>query len=74
MQPFFPTSFCKKIEISQKKPKSTRGSVVVDAVPVCESSGGVHLQAPQQPCVMQQGHHATSSPLGLQPQHSKPPS
>ena len=27
--------------------------------------GGGRLQAPQQPCVMQQGHLATSSPFGV---------
>lgn len=48
--------------------------MVVDAVLVCERWGGAVPHAPQQPAVMQQGHHATCSPLAFQPQHSKPPS
>lgn len=57
----------KMLKKKKKKKKSTRGFVVAD--PVCEG----WRWAQQKFCVTQQGHLATSSLLGLQLQHSKPP-
>ncbi len=77
MQPFS-SHFCKKKKRkTQNVQKKAREALCLWTLSLSvrrEGGGGGHLQAPQQPCVTQQGHPATSSPLGLQPQHSKPPS
>lgn len=62
---FFPTSFYKNFKYPPQKNKKHERLCGCGAVPVCESIGG-SVQAAQQPCVIQQGHHAASSPLGLQ--------
>lgn len=65
---FFQPRFVRKCKMFKKKHERLCGCGHCP----CLWSGGGGLQAPQQACVMQQGHLATSSPLGLQPQHSKP--
>lgn len=68
MQPFFQPLFIRKLKYPPQKTPKARGSVVVDVVPVCESSGCSSSGSSAALCP------TAGTPCHLQPQHSKPPS